>query len=102
MRSLDGSRAASRGEALHFDDVAALILQRGGHIIESGLGVLAQNGLAGAEANLGLVSRFVLVDIADHLLHRGQTGVGLSRGLLRGLSFVTGIDGVLVSLVCLG
>src|SRR5207248_11591363 len=33
-------------------------------------------------------------NIADHLLNRGQAGVGLGRGLLRHLSLIAGVDGV--------
>ncbi len=90
------------GEALDFDDVATLILQRGGHFIESGLGVLAQHGLSGLEKDFGLGRGLILIDVGDHLLDRVQTGVRLLRGLLRGLRFVAGVDGMLIGFVGLG
>src|SRR5947209_7403015 len=55
LRSGDRGLTMARGEPLYFDDVAALILQRGGQFIESELGVLAQYALAATEANLVLV-----------------------------------------------
>src|SRR5713226_9520099 len=41
LRSSDRGLTTARGEALHFDDVAALVLQWGGYVIQSGFGVLA-------------------------------------------------------------
>src|SRR5581483_4519081 len=49
LRILDGGLAATCREALHFDNVPALSLQRGSHVIQSLLRVLAQHRLSGAE-----------------------------------------------------
>src|SRR5271169_1854340 len=46
LRGGNGGLAVAGGEALHFDNVAALALQRSRHIIEGGFGVLAQDALA--------------------------------------------------------
>src|SRR3989442_5410774 len=51
------------------------------------------------ETNLGLGSSLVLIDVAYHLFHRGETGVGLGGRLLRHLGLVTGIDRMLVGFV---
>ena len=92
----------TRREALNFDDVAALVLQRSGHFIESVLGVLAQHRLSGLEKNFGLGGGLVLIDVGDHLLDRVQTRVSLLRGLLRGLRLVAGLDGMLIGFAGLG
>src|SRR5947207_1461285 len=92
----------SRGEALHLDDIAALAFQRSSEVIKSGLRVLAEDSLSGAEADLSLIRGLVLIDIADHLLDRSQAGVGLGRGLLRGLGLVAGVNSMLVGFVRLG
>src|SRR5581483_8427641 len=55
LRSRDGSLALAGREALDFDDVAALTLDAAGHLVKSVLGILAEDGLAGAEADFGLV-----------------------------------------------
>ena len=89
------------GEALHFDNVATLTLQRSRHIIKRSLGGLAQHGLSALEEDFRLICRLVLVDIGDNLLDRVQAGVGLLRGLLRGLRLVPGVDCVLVGFISL-
>src|SRR6202011_819733 len=61
-------------EALHFDDVAALAFHAAGHSVQSVLGILAQDGLAGPEADLSLVGSLVLVDVANHGLHSLDAG----------------------------
>src|SRR5208337_2802003 len=52
--------------------------------------------------NFGLVDGLVLVDVADHLLDTAEASVGLSRGLLRQLRLISGVDGVLVGFIGLG
>src|SRR5204863_8928385 len=83
LRVADGSLSVTRREALYFDDVAALALQRSRHLIKSFLGVLAEEGLAGLETDFGLGRRLILVDVGDNLLNRRQTRMSLLRGLLR-------------------
>jgi hypothetical protein len=85
-------------EALHFNDVSALAFQRGRHFVQR-VGSLAQHGLAGFEADFGLRRGRILIDVANHLLHRGQARGGLGRDLLGGVSAVARVDGVLVSFV---
>ena len=68
-------------------------------MIKGVLGVLAQDGLSGAEANFGLVRSLVLVNVADHGFDRLDAGGDLLRGLLRRGGLVAGVDGVLVGLV---
>ena len=99
LRTRDRHLSTTGGKTLDFDDIATLILQRGGHIIESGLGVLAQHRLSRLEKNFGLSCGLVLIDVGDHLLDRVQAGVRLLRGLLRGLRLVAGVDGMLVGLI---
>jgi len=55
LRVGDCSLGSTCRESLDFDDVTALAFDAAGHGIESVLGVLAQHGLAGTEANLSLV-----------------------------------------------
>ncbi len=86
-------------EALHFDDESTLIFQRGRHLIQCSLGVLAQDALAGTETDFSLGRSLVLVDVADNLLDGGQAGVGLGGSLVRQGRLVAGINGVLVSFV---
>ena len=102
LRSRDGHLSVAGCETLHFDYVAALILQRGGHFIESVLGLLAQHGLSRPEKDFGLRRRLILIDVGDHLLDRVQARVCLLRSLLSGLRFVVGIDGMLIGLIRLG
>src|SRR5215470_15635852 len=75
-RTGDSGAAVAGSEALYFQDVSLLGLQRFGHLIESSLGVLAQNGLAGTEADLSLRNRRVLIEPAHRLLHAGDLGGG--------------------------
>src|ERR1019366_5716481 len=101
-RSGNWRLAVAGGEALHFDDVAALIFQRSSHFIERVLSLLAQQALAGPEADFGLRGGLVLVNVAHHLLDAGKAGIGLLRGLLRRLGLVAGINGMQVGFVGLG
>src|SRR5208337_2330163 len=55
--------------------------------------------LSGLEKDFGLGRGLVLIGVGNHLLDRVQTAVGLLRGLLRGLRFVAGLDGMLIGLV---
>ena len=87
------------GEALYFDYVATLALQRSGHFVQSGLGVLAQHGLPWLEADFGLGRGLVLIDIGNYLFDGGQASVRLLRGLLRGLRPVAGVDGMLIGFI---
>ena len=82
----------TRSEALHFDEVAVLILQLGGDLVEGVLGLLAQCGLAGAESNLGLRGGLVLIDVPDHGLDRGEAGVNGGCRLIGQLHLVGGIQ----------
>src|SRR4029077_5239270 len=68
LRGGDRGLTATRGEALNFDDVAALILQWGCHLVERILRLLAQDALAGTKKDFSLRASFVLVDVAHHLL----------------------------------
>ena len=99
LRSRDGGLSLAGGEALDFDDVATLSLYAAGHLVKSVLCILAQHGLASAEADFGLVRGLVLVDVADHVLDRLHPGGYLLRGILRLGGFVAGVYGVLVSFV---
>src|SRR4029077_988017 len=80
-------------------DVAALILQRSGNVVDSRFRVLAQGALARPEADFSLRRGLVLIDVTYYLFHRGETGVGLSGGLLGHLGFISGVNGVLVGFV---
>src|SRR5579863_6761933 len=66
LRGGDGGLTLAGREALDFEDVTALTLDRGRHGVNGVLGVLAQDGLAGAEADFSLVRGLVLVNVADH------------------------------------
>jgi len=90
LRVLDCDLALAGGETLDFDDVAALSLYCVRHLVESVFGILAQNGLAGLEADFGLVRGFVLVDVADHGLDGLDAGRSRLRGLLRDGGLVAG------------
>src|SRR5436309_556126 len=81
-RGLFSGHAAARGEALDFADVALLDFQGSCHFIESVLGLLAEDCLAGTEANFGLSSGLILVNLGDCLLDGSQAGGGLLGGLL--------------------
>src|SRR5450759_3579481 len=59
LRVGDCGLTLAGGEALHFDDVSALTLDAASHGVESVLGILAEDGLAGAEADFGLVGSLV-------------------------------------------
>src|ERR1700722_7347609 len=101
LRAGDGSLSLAGRESLDFEDVSALTFDGGCHLVDRVLGVLGENGLAGAEADFGLVLRLVLVDVADHVFDRGDARGDLLRGLLRGGRFVAGVDGVLIGGVSL-
>ncbi len=101
LRIRDCHLSVTGSEALNFDYVATLILERRCHFIESVLGFLAQHGLSRLEKDFGLGRWLVLIDVGDHLLDRGQAGVCLLRSLLSGLRPVAGIDGVLIGFICL-
>ena len=79
-----------------------MTLQRGGHVVESLLGLLAQHTLAGTETDFCLGSCLILVDVAHHLLDGRETSRSLLRGLLRLLGTVASINGVLIGLIRLG
>src|SRR6185369_17749705 len=96
---LDGGLTVTSGETLHFDDVSALTLQRRSHVVQGLLGILAEDALAGLEADFGLGCGFVLIDISNYLLDSGQAGGCLLRGVLRGLGAVTGVNRVLIGLI---
>ena len=57
---------------------------------------LLQHGGAGTEANFNLVGALVLVEILHDVGDRLQMSAGLLGGLVRHLSAVGGIDGVLI------
>jgi hypothetical protein len=99
LRIRDCGLAFAGSEALHLDNVAALTFNAIRHFIECIFGVLAQDGLAGTETDLGLVGGLVLVNVADHGLDRLDAGGGLLGALLRGSGLVASIDGVLIGFV---
>jgi len=84
---------------LDFEDVSALTLHAGSHLVKSVFRVLAQDGLARTEADFGLVRSLVLVDVADHGLNVLDASGDLLRGLLRRSGLVAGVDGVLVGFI---
>ena len=81
-RVLNGHGAVAGREALHFNNVALLVLERGGHLVESVFGVLAEGALSGAEADFSLRDGLVLIDLADRIFNRGDARVRLLRRLL--------------------
>src|SRR5208337_3874286 len=99
LRNRDCRLALARGEALHFDDVTALTLHAIGHLVQRIFGVLAKDGLAGLEADFGLIGSLVLVDISNHGFDGLNTSCRLLRALLRHGGFVTGVNRVLVGLI---
>ena len=99
LRGLNGCLTLARGESLDFENVSALTLHAGRHLIESVFGILAQDRLAGTEADFSLVRGLVLIDIADYGLNILHASGDLLRGLLRGGGFVAGVDGVLVGFI---
>ena len=102
LRTLDTGLATRRREALHFDDVALLVLQVGGHVVQGLLGFRAQGALSRTETDLGLGRGLILIDVADHLLHGIQTIAGLERSLVGLLCLAARFGGVLVSFGGLG
>src|SRR5579864_6819375 len=100
LRGGDCGLAFAGRESLNLEDVAALTLHAGGHLVQSVFLVLAHNGLAGAEADFSLVRGLVLIDVAAHVLDVLYSAGDLLRGLLRRGSLVAGVDGVLIG--CIG
>ena len=68
LRIGDSGLTVSRGITADFNDVAVLILQRTGHLVEGVFRLLAQNALTRTEAELGLRSLLVLPEAANRLL----------------------------------
>src|SRR3954471_9658525 len=98
-RVLHSGSARARSITTHLDHVALLALQRGRQIVQCVLRLLAQGGLARAEADLSFARGLELVNVGYDLLHRVQTFGGLGRGLVSELGAVAGIDSVLVGFV---
>src|SRR5882672_3001967 len=96
LRVADGGLSVTGREALHFDHIAALVLQSGGHAVERFLGSLAQNVLSWAEADFSLVDGMILIDVAYGRLDASQACVGGLSGGLGGIGAVAGVDRVLV------
>ena len=98
-RVLNGRGAAAGREALHFNNVALLVLQRGGHLVERVFGVLAEGALAGTETNFSLRDGLVLVDLADCIFNRGDARVRLLRRLLGLVGAIARVQRVRISFI---
>src|SRR5262249_50633426 len=79
-----------------------LALQRRGDSIQSFFGILAEEALAGTEADLSLRDRFVLVKLAYRRLHAGDLGVGLLCSLIGRIGALAGVHGVGIGVIGLG